>query len=57
MNDYEIRIDKFVSHPDGRDHRSLQFILSVKLNDKAVAMVMAAIANTLADFAEVYVED
>ena len=52
MNEYEIRIDKFVPHPDGTDHKSPQFLLSVKLSDRAVAKIIAAIANELNYIAE-----
>ena len=52
MNEYEIRIDKFVPHPDGTDHRSTQLLLNVKLSDRAIAKVIAAIANELNYIAE-----
>lgn len=52
MNEYEIKIDKFIPHPDGTDHRSTQLLLNVKLSDRAIAKIIAAIANELNYIAE-----
>lgn len=52
MNEYEIRIDKLIAHPDGHDHVSPQFRVNVKLDDRSVAKLMAAIANELNYIAE-----
>ena len=52
MNEYEIRIDKFVPHPNGDAHRSIQFMLNVQLNERAYAKLIAAIANEINYIAE-----
>lgn len=52
MNEYEIRIEKLIPHPSGIDHVCPQFRMNVKLDDRSVAKVIAAIANELNYIAE-----
>lgn len=52
MNEYEIRIEKLIPHPSGTDYISPQFRVNVKLDDRSVAKVIAAIANELNYIAE-----
>ena len=52
MNEYEIRIEKLIAHPDGNDYISPQFRVNVKLDNRGVAKVIAAIANELNYIAE-----
>ena len=52
MNEYEIRIEKLIAHSDGNDYISPQFRVNVKLDNRGVAKVIAAIANELNYIAE-----
>lgn len=52
LNEYEIRIEKLIAHPDGHDYVSPQFRMNVKLDDRGVAKLAAAIANELNYIAE-----
>jgi len=52
LNEYEIRIEKLIAHPDGHDYVSPQFRMNVKLDDRGVAKLAAAIANEINYIAE-----
>jgi hypothetical protein len=52
MDSYRISIERIVAHPDGNDRCVPQFEMNVKLVDRALTKIIAAIANELNYIAE-----